>query len=129
MNEESRSSAAFKILVTGSRDWIDFTRILHRLADFKAGADIAIIVIHGGARGADKMAQRACRILQYRTCEMKAHWNLHGKSAGPIRNRAMLDLKPDLVLAFCRNNSRGTMDCVNEAKRRGIAVELYEEIA
>jgi len=39
----------------------------------------------------------------------------------------MLDEKPDLVIAFHPNlaESKGTKDCVNEAKRRGIPVEVH----
>jgi hypothetical protein len=39
----------------------------------------------------------------------------------------MLDLKPDLVIAFHEdlNVSKGTMDCILEANRRGIKVEIH----
>jgi hypothetical protein len=49
---------------------------------------------------------------------MPADWANHGKAAGPIRNRKMLDLKPDLVLAFHADltNSKGTKDCSNPCR-------------
>jgi hypothetical protein len=39
----------------------------------------------------------------------------------------MLDLNPELVIAFHENisNSKGTIDTVTEAKRRGIPVEVF----
>ena len=55
-----------------------------------------------------------------------ADWTKFGTKAGPIRNREMLDLQPDLVIAFHRNlkKSKGTIDTVMEANRRGIPVWL-----
>ena len=52
-----------------------------------------------------------------------ANWNLHGRAAGPIRNKQMLDEgKPDIVYAFHPNisESKGTKDMVRQAKNRGI---------
>jgi hypothetical protein len=53
----------------------------------------------------------------------QSQWRVTGKGAGPIRNGLMLDiLKPDLVVAFPGN--RGTADCIRQAERRGITVQL-----
>ena len=50
-----------------------------------------------------------------------AEWKKHGKAAGPIRNRKMLqDGKPDLVLAF--PGGRGTANMVELATDAGIRV-------
>jgi hypothetical protein len=39
----------------------------------------------------------------------------------------MLDTKPDLVLAFQRDGSRGTQHTIDEARKRGIPVEVHVE--
>lgn len=53
---------------------------------------------------------------------------MHGKSAGPIRNRKMIDEhEPDFVLAFhddLEGESKGTKDCVAYAKSKGIRTYL-----
>ena len=55
------------------------------------------------------------------------------KAAGAIRNREMLDKEEvDLVMAFplgSEGQSRGTWDTIREARRRGISVEVYEEVS
>jgi len=56
---------------------------------------------------------------------MPAMWR-NGNGAGHARNRAMLDLRPDLVISFQRNGSRGTQGTIDEARRRGIDVEVHE---
>jgi hypothetical protein len=82
--------------------------------------------IEGKLHGADKIAGRVAKELGFGLCEVPANWGAFGRKAGPIRNRQMLDLKPDLVIAFHDNltESRGTADTVREAKRRGIPVEV-----
>jgi hypothetical protein len=37
----------------------------------------------------------------------------------------MLDLAPGLVIAFHADGSRGTQDTIDEARRRGIPVEVH----
>jgi hypothetical protein len=85
-------------------------------------------VIEGGQKGADKLARIAADSIGLDVIEFPANWRGRLKAAGPYRNRLMLDLKPDLVIAFHEDikNSKGTKDCVEEAKRRGIAIELHE---
>ena len=111
-----------KILVCGSRDWDDAGAIRDRLALI---ADAVPTVIHGDARGADHCADVAARLLRMRVQRFPADWETHGKRAGILRNLAMLDEQPDLVLAFQRNGSRGTQHTIDEARRRGITVEVH----
>jgi hypothetical protein len=110
------------VLVTGSRNWTDRRRIVLRLLDEPDGTTI----IQGGATGADDIAKKAADAIGYKVITVRADWTLYGRNAGPIRNRRMLDMKPDKVIAFCINSSRGTMDCVTAAMERGIPVELID---
>lgn len=41
------------------------------------------------------------------------------------RNLAMLDEKPDLVIAFQINGSAGTQHTIDQARKRGIPVEVH----
>ena len=111
-----------KVLVTGSRRWTDYNTIYNRLAQLPKDS----LVIEGGANGADTLARTAAYCLGLDRRVVKAQWDIHGKLAGPIRNRVMLDMKPDLVLGFRLAGSTGTTDCIEEAKRRGIPVEVVD---
>lgn len=75
------------------------------------------------------MAAQFAKGRKWPLSEFPADWKLHGHAAGPIRNRQMLDEKPDLVIAFHEDwaNAKGTRDCVAEAGRRGIKVELVDD--
>lgn len=105
------------ILACGSRHYSDAKRIARVLAEYK---DAEPTVIHGAAKGTDTQAGEAALDLGYPVEEYPADWQRHGKAAGPIRNRQMLDRRPNLVIAF--GNGRGTTDTVEEARTRGIAV-------
>ena len=112
------------VLICGSRDFgnPDAARraIAERLAELPQGATI----IHGGANGADMWADGIAYGMRIATRVFVADWEQHGRSAGILRNNDMLDLNPDLVIAFWNGFSRGTLHTITEAKKRGIAVEV-----
>lgn len=106
------------VLVCGSRSWRDGEAIRKRLARLPRGTT----VLHGGARGADRLAGTVARSLGLAVVELRADWS-RGRWAGLERNLAMLDRGPDLVLAFWDGASGGTAHCIAHAERRGIPVE------
>lgn len=110
-----------RVLVCGSRDWNRPTEIGRRLAKLPRGAEI----IHGGARGADVFAGIYARALGIPETEYPADWRGKGKRAGIIRNLAMLDSEPNLVIAFWDGESTGTAHTITEARKRGIPVEVH----
>ncbi len=114
-----------KVLICGDRRWEDEGTIYRRITKLP----LDTLIITGGARGADIIARIAAQNLGYPTKTIIAKWWKYGDAAGPIRNREMLDLKPDLVIAFHGDlkNSKGTKDCVNSARRRSIPVEVIEK--
>lgn len=116
-----------RVLVTGGRDYLDVRRIfagLDRLHDACGGITE---IIEGGQSGADIRAQWWAEREQIPCTEVKADWTKYGKAAGPIRNRQMADLKPDIVLA-CPGND-GTADMVAIAKKRDIKVVYLVKMA
>jgi len=111
-----------KVLVCGDRNWTNYWIIY----DVLSKLDKNIIIIHGNARGADIMAGTIASKLGMKVIPVPAEWEKYGKAAGVIRNRVMLDMKPNLVIAFHNNieRSKGTKDCVKEAQRRSIEVNI-----
>ena len=49
------------------------------------------LLLHGGARGADAAIARAAHQLGWCSFVMPAEWGRHGRAAGPIRNRELLE--------------------------------------
>lgn len=106
-----------RVLVCGGRDFDDMAMMLIVLGQLGP----ADTIIHGGARGADTMADQLSHSLGCKLEVYAADWNAHGKAAGYIRNQQMLDEgKPDMVIAF--PGGRGTADMVKRAKKAGVPV-------
>ena len=113
-----------RVLVCGSRDWTQSERIYARLLQLPKGTAI----IEGGARGADGYAGTFADDYGYPHIQVAANWEFYEKAAGMIRNSWMLDLQPDLVIAFHPNieSSKGTKDTVTKARKLGIPVEIIQ---
>jgi hypothetical protein len=116
--------ASVIVLVCGSRKVADpgATRqaIDARLSLLPTDATI----IHGAAHGVDMWADGIAYSRGLKTRVFVADWEQHGRSAGILRNNLMLDLNPDLVIAFWDGESRGTKHTIEEAERRRIPVEI-----
>jgi hypothetical protein len=116
-----------KILCTGDRNWNNRRMIEIVLGAVRDTHDPSeVTVIHGNARGADKLCGEVATLLGYKVISRPADWIRYGKSAGPIRNREMLKLNPDIVFAFHNRltESKGTKDMVSIALDAGIKVIL-----
>lgn len=111
-----------KILVCGGRDYSDHEEVANVLDGYCYSVPaMSVAIIHGGARGADSLAGRYAQ--ENGICEIvvKANWDVHGKSAGPIRNQWMLDYcNPNIVVAF--PGGAGTADMVRRARKAGVEV-------
>jgi hypothetical protein len=80
-----------------------------------------LVIISGKAPGADTMAEQWA-LLNYVSAEIyPADWESHGKRAGYLRNKQMLEEgHPDLVIAF--PGGKGTAMMVRLAKDAGVNV-------
>jgi hypothetical protein len=58
------------------------------------------LLLHGGARGADAAIGRAAHQLGWSALVMPAQWQRHGRAAGPIRNRELLEQAVARALAL-----------------------------
>lgn len=87
------------------------------------------IIIHGAAQGADHIAGKAASALGFDVIAVPAKWHIYGRSAGPRRNKEMLDMNPNLVIAFHADitKSKGTKNMLSIARRAKIDTELITE--
>jgi len=116
-----------RVLICGDRNWTNRDSIRSWIAKLQDwGYDT---VIEGAARGADRIAGEEAAKANLKVIWVPADWDKYGRAAGPIRNRVMLDMSPDLVLAFHNDlgKSKGTADTVREAERRNIRTIVVTE--
>lgn len=110
------------ILICGDRNYKDWSKIQDYLETLDPMHDV---IIHGAARGADRLAGNLATALHIKVLEFPAKWNEFERAAGPIRNQQMIDEgHPDLVVYFHDdiNSSKGTKDMVTRATRIKIPV-------
>ncbi len=112
------------VIVTGSRKWDDQPFIDAVLTGLRP-----TLVVHCGADGADDIADIWAR-KQCVTCwafpKSGNDWARYGKRAGSIANTVVLQTFPlAIVVAFPLADSRGTVDCVRQARERRMMVQVY----
>jgi len=109
-----------RVLICGGRDYANRDRMAEVLGEMMADWGM-VVLIHGGATGADRLACEWAESVGMLTREFPAKWKLRGRAAGPIRNQEMIDEgRPDFVVAF--PGGRGTSDMKKRAKKAGLPV-------
>jgi len=116
-----------RILVTGSRNWEE-KELLEDQLDDEWDERGPFILVHGQCpTGADAMADDYINTCYETSIESyPADWS-KGKAAGPLRNKYMVSLlnpKTDRVIAFLKDNSRGTTGCINLALDARLPVRI-----
>ena len=122
----------YRVLVTGSRRWSNVEALETALVE--VWHDVTqlggrMVVVHGHARGADRLADAWARRSHIDVERHPADWDTHGLAAGPIRNQAMVDAGAHLCLAFPHGASTGTRDAMRRARAAGIPVQLVNLLA
>lgn len=135
-----------KILVTGDREWLNLESIADALVNVLEEFNVDpkdCILIHGNARGADKLAAICGECLRMDVRPYPAHWGhtddcpegcreMCGRPAGSIRNKKMLDDNPDIDVALAfhpdlEEGSKGTRNMVMRLEKAGITVRKFDK--
>lgn len=113
----------YSVVICGDRNWTNKEIIKEFI---RVWLPKHTVIIQGGCRGADKLARDAAVELGYNFITVNAEWNKYGKSAGPIRNQKMIDMKPHWVIAFHENieSSKGTKHMVGLAEKHHISYSV-----
>lgn len=110
-----------KVLICGGRNFESRIMMMRVMDQVHANRGPIKQVIHGGARGADRLGGEWAREQGINVRIYKADWDRDKKAAGPIRNMKMLtEGQPDLVVAFPGGD--GTAHMVSIARKAGVEV-------
>ena len=121
-----------RLLITGSRMWDNWDIIYHALAaEWLLLTEKPILVSGHYPKGADYICEYYWNNWGGPIERYPAVWRVNGtvnKAAGFERNRYMANL-PNVYkcLAFQLDGSGGTQNCVNEARKNNIPVNIYEK--
>lgn len=119
-----------RLLICGGRHYSQRVKGFNLLTQFKQliwndRAVKIVEVIEGGARGADAIGGEWADKEGIKRTTVEAEWEKHGKAAGYIRNKAMLDMRPDVCFAF--PGGAGTADMVRQCRKAGVIVVLTQD--
>ena len=111
-----------RVLVTGSRDWLDRRAVGRALLSVQVLLAVGTPTLVSGAcpTGADEIAEAIAAALGWPVERHPADWARFGKAAGPRRNAEMVALGADVCVAFIRNQSRGASHTAGLAEVAGI---------
>lgn len=108
---EDKWCEAFVCLVVGSRTFNNYELLKTKLDQLLQNQS-KIVIVSGGAKGADSLAERYAKEKGYPVRIFPADWDKYGKSAGYKRNEQMHQYIAKAerrgVVAFWQNNSKGT---------------------
>ena len=119
-------------IIAGGRDFDDFfsaDEFIKKI--FKEKGIVKkrdVVIISGGARGADKIAEDFSKKYELKNIIMNANWDLNGKAAGHIRNKEMasksLEFEERTLIAFWDGKSKGTKNMIENANKMKIDVKI-----
>ena len=124
-----------RIVVAGSRDikvgeyktTDEYYSLLFPIAEqiIKDSKIDITTIISGGARGIDRCGEIYAKKYNTPLELYPANWEVHGKSAGYIRNREMVNTADGLILIW-DGYSKGSKHTSSLAKTKGLLI--YEKI-
>ena len=118
-----------RVIIAGGRNFDDYEKVRTTLNDIINDKKMIITeILSGHAKGADSLGEHYAETNDIKLAMYPADWDLHGKSAGHIRNDAM-SKDADMLIAFWDGKSKGTANMINRALKRELFVKIvrYKE--
>ena len=106
---------AKRVVIAGSRTFCDY-EIACRFIDQCLLQQENVIILSGGALGADALGERYAHEHGFAIERYPARWQIYGKVAGIRRNQEMA-AACDLVICFWDGESRGTKSMIAFARK------------
>lgn len=115
------------IIVAGSRSFSDMSLLCNKL-DYYLQKQEKILIVHGGAKGADKCAAMYAKDRNIETKVFLPDWEKHGKKAGILRNIEMFEYVSKFqnrgCVVFWDGKSRGTKNDIELAEKYNVPLRV-----
>lgn len=90
-----------KLIIVGSRTIVIEHELMECLMSYMLPSIKNVVeIVSGGAQGIDKIGEDIGFGLKKTVTVFGANWNIHGKAAGPIRNKQMAGYADALLLIW-----------------------------
>jgi pimeloyl-ACP methyl ester carboxylesterase len=110
-----------RVAIVGSREYPNLADV----RQFVWEQERDTVIVSGGASGVDSVAVAEARRLGMPYEVYLPDWQKHGRSAGAIRNRQIVEAA-DEVAAFWDGTSRGTAITIEMAKAAGKRLRIFQ---
>lgn len=104
-----------RVIIAGSREITDYSFVASVIK--RCGFNITEVV-SGTAHGVDRLGEQWAVQNNVPIKYMPPDWNLHGKAAGPIRNKEMAEYA-DAAVIIWNGESAGTKNMLENMQRLG----------
>jgi predicted Rossmann fold nucleotide-binding protein DprA/Smf involved in DNA uptake len=119
----------FYCLIVGSRTFNNYTAFEQKV-DYLLQNYSDVVIVSGGAKGADALAKRYAKERGLQYVEFPANWDKYGKTAGYIRNEEMhkyiAQFEKRGCIAFWDGKSRGTQHNFPLAKKYNTPLKIVK---
>lgn len=114
-----------KIAIVGSRTYSERLDIFCQKFFDEISRSSNIMIVSGGAKGADSMAELLAENYQLPFVKFPAQWDVHGKSAGFKRNAQIAEFS-DMCVAFWDMKSKGTANTISLFQKLNKVVRIVD---
>lgn len=115
----------FKVIIAGSRGFSNYKLLREKCNEYlrEKRKEYNIIIISGGARGADFFGEKYAKDEGFSLEVFPANWNKFGKAAGFKRNEQMAEVA-DALIAFWDGKSHGTKHMIEIMENKNLLVKV-----
>lgn len=116
-----------RVVIAGSRNFNNYEMFANIVGEFLKPIyeEYEMIIVSGHCSGTDLMGERYAKENGFEVEIYPAEWKKYGRSAGPKRNKQMVDVA-DFAIAFPSVNGKGTHSMIKYAKQKGIPIKIYQ---
>ena len=115
-----------RLIVAGGREFTNFYVARKTICGVLLHTSFDdVVVVNGGARGADTMGKKFADTYDIRSKLFPANWDKFGKRAGYMRNEQMAEYGTHLI-AFWDEKSKGTKHMIKRAQAWGIFIAVFD---
>ena len=119
----------FVVIVAGSRSFNNLPLMYNKL-DYYLQKQDKVLIVHGGANGADKCAATYAKDRNIETKVFLPDWNKHGKKAGILRNIEMFKYASQFqnrgCVVFWDGKSKGTKNDIELSEKYNVPLRIVK---
>lgn len=119
----------FVVIVAGSRSFSDRS-LMYKKLDYYLQNQDKILIVHGGANGADKCTAMYAKERGIKTKVFLPNWDKYGKKAGILRNIEMFEYASQFqnrgCVVFWDGKSKGTKNDIELSEKYNIPLRIVE---